>query len=94
MKVCFVGDIVGAPGKRAFSAIMPRFKADNGIDCLIVNAENSTGGMGVSINILNDLAAAGADGFTLGNHSFSNRDFINQAVKARNCARPANIAPS
>ena len=94
MKVCFVGDIVGAPGKRAFSAIMPRFKADNGIDCLLVNAENATNGMGVSINILKDLAAAGADGFTLGNHSFSNRDFINQAAKVRNCARPANITPS
>jgi len=94
VKVCFVGDIVGAAGKRAFSAIMPRFKADNGIDCLIVNAENSTHGMGVSLNILNDLAASGADGFTLGNHSFSNKDFITQAPKAVNCARPANITPA
>ena len=94
MKVCFVGDIVGAAGKRAFSAIMPRFKADNGIDCLIVNAENATHGMGVSLNILNDLAASGADGFTLGNHAFSNKDFITQAPKAVNCARPANMTPS
>ena len=64
MKVCFTGDIVGAAGKRAFCSIMPRFKADNGIDCLIVNAENSTHGMGVSMNVMNELMAAGADGFT------------------------------
>lgn len=94
MKVCFVGDIVGAAGKRAFCSIMPRFKADNGIDCLVVNAENSTHGMGVSINMINDLMDAGADGFTLGNHAFSNRDFITQAPKVRNCARPANVTPS
>ena len=94
MKVCFVGDIVGTAGKRAFSAIMPRFKTENGIDCLIVNAENSTHGMGVSINVLNELKAAGADGFTLGNHAFSNRDFISQASKASNCARPANVTPA
>lgn len=94
MKVCFVGDIVGAAGKRAFCTIMPHFKADNGIDCLLVNAENSTHGMGVSLNMINDLMAAGADGFTLGNHAFSNKDFITQAPKVRNCARPANVTPS
>lgn len=94
MKVCFVGDIVGAAGKRAFCSIMPHFKADNGIDCLLVNAENSTHGMGVSLNMINDLMAAGADGFTLGNHAFSNKDFITQAPKVRNCARPANVTPS
>ena len=89
MKVCFTGDIVGAAGKRAFCSIMPRFKADNGIDCLIVNAENSTHGMGISLNVINELTAAGADGFTLGNHAFSNRDFITQAPKVKNCARPS-----
>lgn len=94
MRVCFVGDIVGAAGKRAFSAVMPRFKAENGIDCLIVNAENSAHGMGVSQNIINDLLASGADGFTLGNHSMSNRDFITQAPRIRNCARPANLTPA
>ncbi len=94
MRVCFVGDIVGAAGKRAFSAVMPRFKAENGIDCLIVNAENSAHGMGVSQNIINDLMASGADGFTLGNHSMSNRDFITQAPRIRNCARPANLTPA
>lgn len=94
MRVCFVGDIVGAAGKRAFSAVMPRLKAENGIDCLIVNAENSAHGMGVSQNIINDLMASGADGFTLGNHSMSNRDFITQAPRIRNCARPANLTPA
>ena len=94
MKVCFTGDIVGAAGKRAFCSIMPGFKAANGIDCLIVNAENSTHGMGVSMNVMNELMAAGADGFTLGNHAFSNRDFITQAPKVKNCARPANITPA
>ena len=82
MRVCFVGDIVGAAGRRAFRTVMPGFLKNNGIDCCIVNAENSVHGLGASINMLRDLEASGADLITMGNHTFSNREFISQISKA------------
>ena len=84
MRVCFVGDVVGGAGRRAFRTVMPGFLRNNSIDCCIVNAENSVHGLGASINILRDLEAAGADLFTMGNHTFSNRDFISQINKIKN----------
>ena len=94
MRVCFVGDIVGGAGRRAFKTVMPGFLRDNQIDCCIVNAENSVHGLGASINILRELENSGADLFTMGNHTFSNRDFLSQISKVGNVARPANFSPS
>jgi len=94
LRVCFVGDIVGGAGRRAFKTVMPGFLRDNQIDCCIVNAENSVHGLGASINILRELENSGADLFTMGNHTFSNRDFLSQISKVGNVARPANFSPS
>lgn len=94
MRVCFVGDIVGGSGRRAFRTVMPGFLKSNSIDCCIVNAENSVHGLGASLNIIRELEASGADLFTMGNHTFSNRDFISQITKLSNVARPANYNPS
>ena len=94
MRVCFVGDIVGGAGRRAFKTVMPGFLRDNQIDCCIVNAENSVHGLGASINILRELENSGADLFTMGNHTFSNRDFLSQISKVKNVARPANFSPA
>lgn len=94
MRVCFVGDVVAGAGRRAFRTVIPEFIKSNAIDCCVVNAENSVNGLGASINILRDLEASGADLFTMGNHTFSNREFISQITKIRNVARPANFTPS
>ena len=94
MRVCFVGDIVGYAGRRAFKTVMPGFLKNNSIDCCIVNAENSVHGLGASMNIIRELEDYGADLFTMGNHTFSNREFISQISKIRNVARPANFSPS
>ena len=59
MRVCFVGDVVGSAGRRAFKTVMPSFLKSNNVDCCIVNAENSVHGLGASINMLRDLEASG-----------------------------------
>ena len=94
LRVCFVGDVVGGAGRRAFKTVTPSFLRNNNVDCCIVNAENSVHGLGASINILRELEASGADLFTMGNHTFSNRDFLSQISKVSNVARPANFSPS
>ena len=45
MRVCFVGDVVGSAGRRAFKTVMPGYLKSNDIDCCIVNAENSVHGL-------------------------------------------------
>ena len=64
MRVCFVGDVVGSAGRRAFKTVMPSFLKSNKVDCCIVNAENSVHGLGASINMLRDLVS-----WTYGNDS-------------------------
>lgn len=93
MRICFIGDIVAAPGRRVLKRILPDFLRDNDIDICIANAENSTHGLGVSPKVIEELTALGVDAITLGNHTFSNYDFYNMANKYKQVARPANVSP-
>lgn len=93
MKICFIGDIVGNSGRRALKLLLPDFIASNSIDATIINAENSAHGLGVSTKIIQELNSLGCDCVTLGNHTFSNHEFINSIKSVPNCVRPANIEP-
>lgn len=94
LRICFVGDIVALPGKRAVESILPGFLRENQIDICIANAENSAGGLGVSSRICDSLFECGVDCITLGNHAFSNFEFIKTAGKDKRVIRPANVNPS
>ena len=93
MKICFIGDIVGNAGRRAIKSLLPDFLRTNGIDCCIINAENSAHGLGVNSKIIKELEEAGADVITLGNHTFSNSKFINEIEDHKNVVRPSNCTP-
>ncbi|MCQ2527568.1 MAG: YmdB family metallophosphoesterase [Saccharofermentans sp.] len=93
MRICFIGDIVAAPGRRAMKRVLPNFLRDNNIDICIANAENSAHGLGVSPKVIEELTALGADAITLGNHTFSNYDYFNMANRYPQVARPANVSP-
>lgn len=91
MRICFIGDIVAAPGRRVIRHILPAFLRDNSIDICIANAENSAHGLGVSPKIIEELLSIGVDAITLGNHTFSNYDFYNMANRYPLVARPCNV---
>ena len=93
MKICFIGDVVGESGRRAVKTILPDLKRTNGIDCCIINAENSAHGIGCSSKIIKELTSYGCDCITLGNHTFSKSDFTGEILRIDNCVRPANITP-
>ncbi len=93
MRICFIGDVVAAPGRRVIKNILPNFLASNNIDFCVVNAENSARGLGVSSRINEELFKCGVDVITLGNHTFSFHDFIYQADKDKRVIRPANVSP-
>jgi 2',3'-cyclic-nucleotide 2'-phosphodiesterase len=70
MKFLFIGDIVGKPGRRAVTRVLPELRKKEGIDFVIANAENATHGRGAKVKHLRELREAGVDFFTSGDHIF------------------------
>ena len=76
MKVLAVGDIVGENGLKKLEEILPNLKKENNIDFVIVNGENSAGGMGITQKHFNSIIRAGADVITMGNHTWSKKNIF------------------
>jgi metallophosphoesterase (TIGR00282 family) len=74
MKVLFVGDIVGRPGRAAVRHFVPRLREQHGLDFCIGNSENSAGGAGITPDSADELLASGLDLLTSGNHTWSKRE--------------------
>ncbi len=90
MRVLFIGDVVGGPGRRGLHAAMPELRERYAPDMTIVNGENSAGGMGITEKTAKALFDAGADAITTGNHVYRHRevyDFLNRSDRV---VRPAN----
>jgi len=90
MRVLFIGDVVGGPGRRGLHAAMPGLRERYAPEMTIVNGENSAGGMGITEKTAKALFDAGADAITSGNHVYRHRevyDFLNRSDRV---VRPAN----
>jgi len=74
MKILFVGDIVGKPGRNAVQKLVPRLRERHALDLCVGNSENSAGGAGITPESANELLEAGLDVLTSGNHTFSKRE--------------------
>ncbi|MFH0805225.1 MAG: TIGR00282 family metallophosphoesterase [Patescibacteria group bacterium] len=68
LRVLFIGDVVGKPGRRALAAALPPLRAELQPDVVIANAENVAHGVGITRKTLDECQAAGVDFFTAGNH--------------------------
>jgi metallophosphoesterase (TIGR00282 family) len=90
VKLLFIGDVVGSPGRRGLASAMPGLKDRFDPDLTVVNGENSAGGMGVTEKTGNEIFAIGADVITLGNHSFRHRDAYDYLDRTERVIRPAN----
>jgi metallophosphoesterase (TIGR00282 family) len=90
MRMLFLGDVVGRPGRDVVTSLLPGLVADWRLDFVAVNGENAAGGFGITEAIYEDLRAAGADAVTLGNHSFDQREALVFIERAPQLLRPAN----
>ena len=91
MKILAIGDIVGNIGLNKLKEMLPRLIQENNIDFVVVNAENTSGGMGLTTKDFNTLKAMKIDVLTMGNHTWGKRDifsFINDKI----LLRPANYS--
>ena len=91
MRILFIADVFGAPGRRAVERRLPELKHELGIDFCIVNGENAADGMGLTAKLADKLLAAGADVITLGNHVWRHRDIIPVLEQSDRVLRPANL---
>jgi metallophosphoesterase (TIGR00282 family) len=90
MRVLFIGDVVGGPGRRGLAATMPELRDRYRPDLTIVNGENSAGGMGITEKTAGALFDAGADVITTGNHVYRHREAYDFLDRAERVIRPAN----
>jgi metallophosphoesterase (TIGR00282 family) len=90
MRVLFIADVVAKPGRRGLRAAMPDLRERYAPDLVVVNAENSAGGVGVNEKSASDLFDLGADALTLGNHAYRHRDSYEFLDREERIVRPAN----
>jgi 2',3'-cyclic-nucleotide 2'-phosphodiesterase len=90
MRVLFIGDVVGGPGRRGLKAAMPELRERHQPDLTIVNGENSAGGMGITEKTARAIFDAGADAITTGNHVYRHREAYDFLDRAERVIRPAN----
>jgi metallophosphoesterase (TIGR00282 family) len=93
MKILHIGDIVGSPGRVAFTKLVPAIKAEENIDFVVANGENAAAGRGITPAIADELFKAGADVITLGDHTWDQRELAQHIAVEPRLIRPANFAP-
>ena len=91
MKVLAVGDIVGENGLKKLKETLPHLVESENIDFVIVNAEDSAGGMGITKQIFQDLVALKVDAITMGNHTWGKKDIFS-FIDHPKMIRPANYS--
>ena len=93
LKILFIADVIGSPGRDVIQAVLPDLKRRTGAHLTIVNAENSAGGFGVTRDSAADLFKAGADVITGGNHLWDRREGAAYIADEPRLVRPANMPP-
>ena len=93
MKILFVGDVVGAPGRRALHEALTGVIDRHRVDFTIVNIENAAGGFGLTVELFEDLSRMPIDVFSSGNHIWDKREIYDTLNSSDRLLRPANYPP-
>lgn len=93
MKILFIGDVVGAPGRKIVGQVLPRLIIQWGIDLVVCNAENAAGGSGLTVKCHEELVEAGVDVFTMGDHVYRKDEIFGIFEQTDRIVRPANFPP-
>lgn len=91
MKILFIGDIVGRPGREAVKEFLPRLKEEYALDFVVANAENSAAGSGITSKTAGQLFEYGADVLTSGDHIWKKEAIFELINKESRILRPLNF---
>jgi metallophosphoesterase (TIGR00282 family) len=92
MRILFVADVFGVPGRRAVEERLPALREELAADFCVVNGENAADGAGITPRIADRILAAGADVITLGNHVWRRPEIGPYLADSERVIRPANVS--
>ena len=90
MKILFIGDIVGKPGREAVRVLLPKLKEEHSLDFVIANAENASGGSGITVKVSEELFSFGVDVLTSGDHIWKKKEIFELINQQERILRPLN----
>jgi len=90
LNLLVIGDIVGRPGRQAIREFLPDLVRQYNIEFIIANAENASGGRGLTREVMQELLGAGIDVLTMGNHVWDNKEIFSFIDDEPRLIRPAN----
>ncbi len=90
MKLLFIGDIVGEPGRRAVKELLPKIRNKEKLEFVIANGENVAGGSGITPGLADELFGYGVDIITSGDHIWKRKEIIDRIDTDKRILRPAN----
>jgi len=89
-----IGDVIGKPGRRALSELLPGLRYEYGFNLIIANGENAAGGIGITPAIADELLVSGVDVITTGNHIWAQKEIIPYLDSQNPILRPLNFPPN
>lgn len=92
MRILFVADVVGRPGREAIEQRLASLREELGVAFCVVNGENVADGVGITPKLAERLLAAGADAITLGNHTWRRIEIASYLGSSERVVRPANLS--
>ena len=90
MRILFIGDIVGEPGRKAVQVLVPELRRRHALDVVIANGENSAGGSGITTKTAEDIFSAGVDAITTGDHVWDQKEVMALLEADSRVLRPLN----
>jgi hypothetical protein len=90
VKLLFIGDIVGQPGRNAVKILLPKLREQHALDFVIANGENSAGGSGITPKTAGEIFAAGVDVITSGDHLWDQKEVMELLAGEKRFLRPLN----
>ena len=93
MRILFVADVIGSPGRRVLKQLLRLVRADVGADAVVANGENAAGGFGITPEIADEFFDTGVDVITTGNHVWDKKEILPYLDKQPRLLRPANYPP-
>lgn len=94
MKILFIGDLMGKPGRTLVARLLPSVKEEYGpFDFIIANCENAAGGRGMTEKVMEELFSCGIDILTSGNHIWDKKEFLTSLDEEKRVLRPLNYPP-
>jgi len=92
VKILFLGDVVGRGARRILRRELRRLRAEHGVDFVVANGENASGGRGIDPDALEEMLDAGIDVITSGNHIWRHRRLLPHLDREQRLLRPFNFA--